>query len=96
MAFLAILDALLGVTYFTHFLSLFNYSTGAMVAIYGDRERLKCSEMYCHYRDPKKILEQLSMHKSEYWLDAVALVSIFLALRLIAYFVLRWKIYSIR
>lgn len=76
--------------------SFFFCVSGAMVAIYGDRERLKCSEMYCHYRDPKKILEQLSMHKSEYWLDAVALVSIFLGLRVIAYFVLRWKIYSIR
>lgn len=75
---------------------LFVRIAGAMVAIYGQRERLKCSEMYCHYRDPKKILEQLSMNKSEYWLDAVALVTIFLGLRLIAYFVLRWKIYSIR
>lgn len=68
-----------------------------MVAIYGlGRERLKCSEMYCHYRDPKKILELLSMEKSEYWLDAVCLLSIFVGLRIIAYFVLRWKIYSVR
>lgn len=49
-----------------------------MVAIYGQRERLKCSQIFCPLRDPKKILEQLSMHKSEYWLDAVALLSIFL------------------
>lgn len=70
---------------------------GAMVSIYGmDREKLECSEMYCHFRSPKKFLEEMSMDKSEYWLDAVALIAIFIALRFIAYFVLRWKIYSIR
>lgn len=70
---------------------------GSMIAIYGmDRPRLDCSEMYCHYREPKKFLKELSMDQSEYWIDAVALVSIFLGLRVIAYFVLRWKIYSIR
>lgn len=68
-----------------------------MIAIYGlNRPKLECPVIYCHYRDPKKFLEELSMDKSEYWLDAVALVTIFLGLRVIAYFVLRWKIYSIR
>lgn len=67
-----------------------------MVAIYGKRERLKCTEIYCHYRDPKKILEQLSMDKSEYWVDAVALIVMFLGLRIVAYYVLRWKVNSIR
>lgn len=68
-----------------------------MVSIYGmDREKLLCSEMYCHYRSPKKFLEQFSMESSEYWIDAVALIGIFISLRIISYFVLRWKIYSIR
>lgn len=70
---------------------------GAMISIYGmDRDKLECSEMYCHFRSPKKFLEEMSMDKSEYWLDATALIVIFIALRFIAYFVLRWKIYSIR
>lgn len=68
-----------------------------MVAIYGlGREKLKCSNVYCHYRDPKKFLEELSMDKAEWWVDAVALLCIFIGLRIIAYFVLRWRIYSIR
>ncbi|XP_055376467.1 ATP-binding cassette sub-family G member 4 [Condylostylus longicornis] len=70
---------------------------GAMISIYGmDREKLQCSEIYCHYRSPKKFLEQMSMDKAEYWIDAVALIGIFFALRIIAYFVLRWKLHSIR
>lgn len=73
------------------------FLSGAMVAIYGmDREKLKCSEMYCHFRNPKKFLEDMSMDKSEYWIDAVALIGIFVVLRVIAYFVLRWKVHSIR
>lgn len=75
---------------------LFYKISGAVLSIYKDRGRLKCSQMYCHYRDPKKIVDMLFMGDSEYWVDVVALVSIFLGLRVIAYFVLRWKIYSIR
>lgn len=70
---------------------------GAMVSVYGmDREKMECNEMYCHFRSPKKFLEELSMDKAEYWIDATALIGIFFALRIIAYFVLRWKIHSIR
>ncbi|KAM7354392.1 ABC transporter expressed in trachea isoform 2-T2 [Cochliomyia hominivorax] len=70
---------------------------GAMVAIYGmDRAKLQCDAMYCHYRSPKKFLEEMSMGNAEYWIDAVALLGIFIALRIIAYFVLRWKLHMIR
>ncbi|KAL5281063.1 ABCG4.2 family protein [Megaselia abdita] len=70
---------------------------GAMVSIYGmDREKLECSEIYCHFRTPKKFLEEMSMDSAKYWIDAVALIGTFFALRIIAYFVLRWKLHSIR
>lgn len=70
---------------------------GAMISIYGlGREKLKCSTIYCHFRSPKKFLEEMSMDTAEYWIDAVALIGIFFALRIIAYFVLRWKLHSIR
>lgn len=70
---------------------------GAMVAIYGmDREYLKCTVMYCHHRKPEKFLADMSMDKSEYWIDVVGLVAIFIVLRILAYFVLRWKVHSIR
>ncbi|KAH8276400.1 hypothetical protein KR018_001510 [Drosophila ironensis] len=70
---------------------------GAMVAIYGmDRAKLQCNQMYCHYRLPKKFLEEMSMDDALFWVDAVALIGIFFALRIIAYFVLRWKLHMIR
>ncbi|XP_026834551.1 ATP-binding cassette sub-family G member 4 isoform X2 [Drosophila erecta] len=70
---------------------------GAMVAIYGmDRAKMQCNQMYCHYRVPKKFLEEMSMDNALFWVDAVALIGIFFALRIIAYFVLRWKLHMIR
>lgn len=68
-----------------------------MVSVYGfDREKLDCDEIYCHYRSPKKFLETLSMEKAVFWIDAAALAALFVGLRIIAYFVLRWKLRSIR
>ncbi|XP_060651547.1 ATP-binding cassette sub-family G member 1 isoform X1 [Drosophila nasuta] len=70
---------------------------GAMVSIYGmDRAKLHCNEIYCHHRVPKKFLEWMSMEDARFWVDAVALLGIFFALRIIAYFVLRWKLHMIR
>lgn len=68
-----------------------------MIAVYGmDRPKLECNEMYCHFRNPQKFLAEMSMDKAQYWIDVAALLGIFVALRVIAYFVLRWKIHSIR
>ncbi|XP_058059239.1 ATP-binding cassette sub-family G member 1-like [Anopheles bellator] len=70
---------------------------GAMVSVYGmDRAKLACTEIYCHFRSPKKFLEEMSMDNAEYWIDATALFGFFISLRVIAYFVLRWKLHSIR
>lgn len=70
---------------------------GAMVSVYGmERAKLQCTEIYCHYRSPQKFLEEMSMDKAEYWIDATALFGFFIGLRVIAYFVLRWKLHSIR
>lgn len=78
-------------------LNLLYLIPGAMVSIYGmDRARLQCNAIYCHFRSPRKFLEEMSMDKAEYWIDAVALIGIFIALRIIAYFVLRWKLHMIR
>lgn len=78
-------------------LNLYFKISGAMVAVYGnDREKLACDEIYCHYRSPKKFLETLSMENAEFWIDAAALAGLFVGLRIVAYFVLRWKLHSIR
>ncbi|XP_053697569.1 ATP-binding cassette sub-family G member 1-like [Sabethes cyaneus] len=70
---------------------------GAMVAVYGmNRADLECSKVYCHWRRTPRFLEEMSMHKAEYWIDATALIGFFVGLRIIAYFVLRWKLHSVR
>lgn len=78
------------------YLSYIRYAfEGVMISIYGyNRERLECSVAFCLYRTPTKFLEHLNMVDAEYWFDAVALAIIFVVLRFVAYFVLRWKVSS--
>lgn len=68
-----------------------------MVAIYGfQRERLYCYETYCSFRNPSVIMREMSMQNAVWWVDALALLSIFIGLRIVAYFVLRWRVHSTR
>ena len=70
---------------------------GAMISIYGyGREKLSCSEAYCHFRNPTKFLEEMDMATAKYWIDAVALGGFFILLRCVAYIVLRLKLRSKR
>ncbi|XP_015108962.1 ATP-binding cassette sub-family G member 4 [Diachasma alloeum] len=80
------------------YLSFIRYGfEGAMLTVFGyNRPRLKCREAYCHYREPKKFLEEMAMDKSAYWLDAVALLAMLIVLRFSTYFVLKLKIRSLR
>ncbi|XP_030380667.1 ATP-binding cassette sub-family G member 1 [Scaptodrosophila lebanonensis] len=91
-------DTIPGYLQWVSYVSYVRYGfEGAMVAIYGmDRAKLQCSTIYCHYRSPKKFLEEMSMDNALFWVDAVALIGTFFALRIIAYFVLRWKLHMIR
>lgn len=68
-----------------------------MISVYGlGREKLECDQIYCHHRDPDKFLKTMSMGEANFWVDAGALAGIFVGLRIIAYFVLRWRLHSIR
>ncbi|GLH14789.1 Protein white [Gryllus bimaculatus] len=70
---------------------------GTMISIYGHgRGKLKCSEAYCHFKNPKKFLEEMDMGKSEYWIDAAALIGFFVLIRFVTYWVFRWKLHSKR
>ena len=83
---------------FLSYVSYVRYSfEGAMISVYGyDRAKLKCSDAYCHFKSPTKFLEEMSMQNAVFWLDAVALAGFLLTLRVIAYFVLRLKLRSLR
>ncbi|ALC39044.1 CG5853 [Drosophila busckii] len=70
---------------------------GFIAAIYGmDRKVLECNEPYCHYRYPKKFLEEISMTGDQFWKDLIALCSMMVLLRVGAYIVLQAKIKSVR
>lgn len=83
---------------FLSYVSYVRYSfEGAMISVYGyNRAKLKCSVAYCHFKSPTKFLEEMSMQNADFWMDAVALAGFLLTLRVIAYFVLRLKLRSLR
>lgn len=72
---------------------------GVMVSIYGlDREKLECKELYCHFKYPTTFLKQMSMKGDidTYIIDVVVLIGLFVLLRVVAYFVLRIKLFQNR
>ncbi|CAG9827922.1 unnamed protein product [Diabrotica balteata] len=78
------------------YLSYLKYGFEAcMIAIYGlDRPKLTCNIEYCHFKYPKKFLEQMSMKDDmvSYFIDVGVLGGLFIFLRVIAYFMLRIKL----
>lgn len=70
---------------------------GTALATYGfDRPKLMCSVQYCHFKDPMTTLEELDMQHANYDVDIIALIVIFMVLRIAAYFFLCWKLKSNR
>lgn len=76
------------------YLSYIRYGFEATaLATYGfEREKLQCFQVYCHFKSPHTTLEELDMLKSDIKLDIIALVVIFILLRIAAFLFLRWKL----
>ncbi|XP_037960699.1 ATP-binding cassette sub-family G member 4-like [Teleopsis dalmanni] len=71
---------------------------GFIGAIYGEnRGVLDCNEApYCHYRYPKKFLDEITMRGDQFWKDFYALCIITVAFKILAYIVLKAKIQSVK
>ncbi|XP_025986553.1 ATP-binding cassette sub-family G member 1 isoform X2 [Solenopsis invicta] len=80
------------------YLSYIRYGfEGTALTIYSyGREKLKCFQVYCHFKNPDTTLEELDMLDADFTLDILALLLIFVVLRIAAYLFLRWKIKTAR
>ncbi|XP_068141781.1 ATP-binding cassette sub-family G member 1 [Drosophila tropicalis] len=80
------------------YLSYIRYGfEGTALATYGyGREKLRCFQTYCHFKSPITTLEELDMVNANFTLDIVALIVIFVVLRISAYLFLRWKLKTTR
>ncbi|XP_077269350.1 ATP-binding cassette sub-family G member 4 isoform X1 [Temnothorax americanus] len=80
------------------YLSYIRYGfEGTALTIYGyGRQKLKCFQVYCHFKNPETTLEELDMLDADFTLDILALLLIFVVLRIAAYLFLRWKIKTAR
>ena len=70
---------------------------GVLQAIYGyDRDTLECNADYCHFREPKDVLEELDVADAKFYVDFAVLVGYFVILRGLCYLVLRYRLKSQR
>jgi hypothetical protein len=79
-------------------ISLFRFGfEGSMLAIYDyDRPPLECDQPYCYFRSPYKFLENFAMEQSSYLICITGMLAYFVVLRVAGYFLLRFKLKSIR
>lgn len=66
---------------------------GLVQSVYGNnREKLRCSTNYCHWRVPSMILDELDMNKSIFWIDVTVLFGYLLFFQLLAYILLKKRL----
>ncbi|XP_071564016.1 ATP-binding cassette sub-family G member 1-like isoform X3 [Temnothorax nylanderi] len=78
-------------------ISFYRYTfEGMMQAVYLNRSELSCSEIYCFFSSPNKILSMMDMPTVPFYVILIVLSSWILCLHIITYAVLCWKIYFAR
>lgn len=66
---------------------------GTIDAMLGfNRPKLRCDDIYCHYQIPAKFIKEVDMHHNDFMSAFTVLTSIFVAMRLLAFFVVAWRL----
>ncbi|XP_057334859.1 ATP-binding cassette sub-family G member 4-like isoform X1 [Microplitis mediator] len=65
----------------------------AMASMYGfDRRKMKCSDDYCHFAFPKKLMHEMGMINVDYWFSMLILFCLYFLLDILAYITLRLRL----
>ncbi|XP_046639073.1 ATP-binding cassette sub-family G member 1-like isoform X3 [Daphnia pulicaria] len=79
------------------YVSFFRYGfEGSMLAIYYERPPIDCFQPYCYFRSPNKLLQEFDMDQGSYLFCIAGLLFYFVAMRFAGYFLLRFKLKSMR
>lgn len=75
-------------------LSYARYSfQSTLTAVYGfGRDNLKCNQAYCHFKHPKKFLEQIDAVDIDVVQQSLCLLGLLVVCRILSYYALRLKI----
>lgn len=66
---------------------------GTIDAMLGfNRPKLQCDEIFCHYQIPAKFIKEVDMHHNDFMSAFIVLTAIFIAMRLLAFFVVAWRL----
>lgn len=91
--FLRFADAHPSLHWLFHISYLKHALEGASLAIFGyDRPKMDCDRIYCQYRIPKKFMKLIDMHNGDMTTVAIVLIVICLMLRIIAFFIMSFRI----
>ncbi|XP_036327728.1 ATP-binding cassette sub-family G member 1 isoform X2 [Rhagoletis pomonella] len=66
---------------------------GSMLAIFGyGRGKLECKEIYCHHTHPSFFLRDMDFGHANYELSAIFLLSLFVVMRIVAFYVMSFRL----
>ncbi|XP_050541248.1 ATP-binding cassette sub-family G member 4-like [Daktulosphaira vitifoliae] len=81
------LSKLYDISYFKHGMEALMHS------IYGhNRPNLKCTEVFCYYSSPTKVLKDFDMPDDKYWTNFLVLTAMYLFLKFLTYQILKRKL----
>nr|XP_014086513.2 ABC transporter G family member 6 [Bactrocera oleae] len=66
---------------------------GSMLSLFGyGRGKLECKEFYCHHSHPAFFLKNMDLANANYKLAAIFLLSLFIVLRILAFYIMSFRL----